>query len=48
MGKYLKGTYRVMPAKTWGIRLVKKMTYPGVTIETFIETIYYPTQNNSS
>ncbi len=29
--KYLEGTYRAMAVQSWGIKLVKKMTYPGAT-----------------
>ncbi len=36
MGKYLEDTYRLVVVKSWGISLVEKMTYSGVTSETFI------------
>ena len=39
MEKYLVGTYRAVSVQTWGIKLVKKTTYPGATRETFIKSL---------
>jgi hypothetical protein len=36
MKKYLIGSYRAISIRSWGIKLVKKMTYPGTTRGTFI------------
>jgi hypothetical protein len=30
------GSYRAVSIKLWGFKWIKKMTYPGATIETFI------------
>ena len=38
-GKYLVVIYRAMSIQSWGIKLVKKPTYYGVTGKTFIESL---------
>jgi hypothetical protein len=37
--KYLVVTYRYLHQKSWGLGFVKKMTYLGVTSETFIRIL---------
>ena len=37
--KYLEGSYRAEPAKSWGIDLVRKTTYSETTGETFSESL---------